>query len=105
MQGYPKTLNTKEDFMYVKEHFPKSAWQQDFQDLLDTRYEWYDVEVVESPESGITDDTHRVIPLEHEDSEGNKTTTYMQQEYRFNENCRMLRLGFTADELETALAE
>lgn len=103
MIGYPKTLSTKEDYLYVKENFERSQWERDFQNLLDTRNEWFDVEEVESLEAGVTDETHRVIVLEEESDDGAKQI-FMQQELRFSENCPMVRLGFTEEEVRAALA-
>ena len=37
MKGYPKNLNTKFDYLYVKENFKRELWEKDFQNLLDTR--------------------------------------------------------------------
>ena len=41
MKGYPKNLNTKFDYLYVKENFKKDLWEKDFQNLLDTRMDWF----------------------------------------------------------------
>ena len=105
MIGYPKILNTKEDYLYVQKHFGKSKWKKDFQDLLDTMRDWFDVGEVESVEAGQTDETHRVIPIEHENADGEKTVTFMQQEFRINENCRLYQLGFTEDEVKDLLED
>ena len=100
MQGYPKHLNTKADYYYVKEHFPKEMWAKDWQALLDSRKNWFFVEDLPNKESGIEDATHKVV--ESDDMEGN--ITYSQYELKDDENATLYRLGFTVEEVEAALA-
>ena len=40
MNGYPSHLNTREDYDYVVANFPKELYVQDFQNLLDARYDF-----------------------------------------------------------------
>lgn len=98
MNGYPKTLNSREDYEYVRTNFPKSEWEQDYQDLLNTVYEWYNMGEVEG--EGITDETHRVEEEQREDSE---TVICTQWEYRKNPDAKIFRLGFTEDEVKEIL--
>lgn len=101
MVGYPKTLNTKEDYLYVRDNFPKSEWEQDFQNLLDTRYDWfYDSELAEGDE-GVTDDTHRVVEMR----EGDESVKRAQYVLKENPTCRMNQLGFTEDEIKKILED
>ncbi len=95
MVGYPKTLSTKEDYLYVKDNFPYTFWKKDFQSLLDTVNEWYNLGEIEK-DKGVTDNTHKVV----EDTENNK---YYQYELKENKDCKLNRLGFTADEVNTIL--
>lgn len=95
MVGYPKTLNTKDDYEFVKNNFPKDMWKDDFQDLLDTRYDWFNEGEVSG--EGVSDDTHKIV----EDTEANKKYQYV---YKENMNCLMYQLGYTADEVESILA-
>ena len=41
MVGYPKYLNTKDDYEFVRKNFPKDMWQSAFESLLDTRRDWF----------------------------------------------------------------
>lgn len=102
MIGYPKHLNTKYDYEYVKENFPKSNWESDFQALLDSQYEWFFVKYLTENEEGISDDTHKVV--EEEKTEENSEVKRMQYEYRHNPDCLLCRLGFTEEEVKAALA-
>lgn len=96
MVGYPKSLNTKEDYEFVRKNFPKENWRKDFQDLLDTRMDWFNVGALEKGESGVVDDSHRIVADE-------QTGEKYQYEYKENPNCRMKALGYTADEVEKIL--
>ena len=50
MKGYPKNLKTKFDYLYVKENFKRELWEKDFQNLLDTRMDWFFVKNLDSQE-------------------------------------------------------
>ena len=92
MKGLPKYLNTKEDYLYVKDNFDKSYWEPYFQNLLDTRYDWFSI----SEDEYIEDDNHKKVVDEQEGR-----IDYF--EYRENENALIYRLGFTVEEVEDIL--
>lgn len=92
MKGLPKYLNTKEDYLYVKDNFDKSYWEPYFQNLLDTRYDWFAI----SEDEYIEDDNHKKVVDEQEGR-----IDYF--EYRENENALIYRLGFTVEEVEDIL--
>lgn len=102
MKGFPKYLNTKADYEYIKENFPKEQWQPHWQSLLDERKNWFPTGQVESEEAGITDDTHKVV--KYEDMDGG-TATYTQMELQDDPHCTLFQLGFTVEEVEAALAD
>ena len=97
MVGYPKFLNTKEDYEFVRANFPKEQWESDFKALLDERYEWFNLGEIEG--EGVTDDTHKVV----EDKRDDETVVRYQYEYKENENARIYRLGYTVEEVENIL--
>ncbi len=94
MKGYPKRLNSKADYEYVRENFPKEMWEKSFQSLLDTRCGWFNIG--EAAGDGVTDDTHKVVP---DDETGKK----YQLEWKENPDCLMNRLGYTKEEVEKIL--
>ena len=98
MVGYPKFLNTKEDYEFVRANFPKEQWESDFKALLNERYEWFNLGEIEG--EGVTDDTHKVV----EDKRDDETVVRYQYEYKENENARIYRLGYTVEEVEAILA-
>lgn len=100
MQGFPKTLNSKEDYLYIKENFDKSLWLPEFQNLLDSYKDWFFVSNLDSEDEGTTDDTHKVVVSENED-----TTTYAQYELQENPTAKIFRLGFTVDEVTAIVNE
>jgi hypothetical protein len=94
MIGDAKYLNTKFDYEYVKEN--QDNWKDYYQTLYDSRLIWDNIELVGE---GTTDDTHRLI--QSMDEEENPIT--IQQELKLDVNCKLLRLGFTVEEVEAAL--
>lgn len=96
MVGFPAVLNTKADYEYVRENFPVEKWKPAYQDLLNTMREWYNMGVI--LENGVTDDTHRVVIAEQ------KNTKY-QYEKRINGNCKLLRIGYTEEEVKAIIAK
>lgn len=100
MVGFPKWLNTKEDYLYVREHFSREQWEPVFQALLDARMAWLNVGQLNSEAEGITDDTHKVVVVGGEDG---MPVQYYQYEYKEDPNCRLFRLGFTVEEVQQLL--
>lgn len=92
MRGYPKHLNSKQDYLNCLGIFPEET-KKDLQRLLNDRFVWTDTEVLEDA-TGITDDTHRVIDTED---------VRIQQELREDEHAEIYRLGFTVEEVEELL--
>ena len=98
MQGFPKHLNSKFDFEYVRQNFPKEKWQPLFEELLAGQKVWLCVS--ELAGEGITDDTHKIV----ESADTNGTIKKYQYEYVNDANCLMLRLGYTEQEIINILA-
>ena len=94
MNGPARYLNSKIDYLYVKEH--QSDWKEYWQELYYSRMIWnnYPIEG-----EGITDDTHRVI--QSQDMEGNPIS--IQQVLEVDINAKLFRLGFTEAEVEAEL--
>ncbi len=96
MVGYPKNLNTRDDYEFVRANFSKEDFRQDFQNLLDTMGDWFNVGKLSSGEQGKTDKTHKVVKDESGDS--------YQYEFKVNPNCRMFQLGYTEEYVKKILA-
>ena len=104
MRGFPKALNTKDDYLYIKENFDKELWQPEYQNLLDTLSDWFFVRVLDTDEEAPEGDNYKVI--ENEQGEGEeKTTARSLYEYKENEHAKLFELGFTVDEVKKVLAE
>lgn len=99
MVGYPKHLNTKEDYYFVKDTFPKEQWSKDWQALLDSVNDWFFVKELEQGEIGVSDDTHKIVIDDKDDAVKN-----YQYEYKANDKCKLFALGMTIAEVEQALA-
>ena len=89
MRGLPKNLNTKEDYIYLKDNYSKEHWLQAFQNLLDTRYSWFAID----EKDYIEDDKHKKVYNEQED-------TYEYFVYKLNKNAKLYQLGFTVKEVQ-----
>ena len=101
MKGFPKNLNTKEDYLYIKEHFERNLWVPEFQKLLDTTSDWFFVKNLDTAEDGITDDTHKVVETEISSDE---PTVISQYEFRENPDAKLYKLGFTVEEVQQLIA-
>lgn len=93
MRDYPKHLNTKADYLYVMENFPKEKWEADFKNLLVGLKDWFNLGKIEDDSDGITDATHKV---EVDEQTGDK----YQFELKDNPNCLLNRIGFTESEVK-----
>ena len=101
MKGLPKTLNSKQDYLYLKENTSKEYYVPFFQELLDSRFGWYFVENLPTGKEGINDDTHKVVV--NEGMGENEETIYAQYELKENENAKIFRIGFTVEEVENII--
>ena len=102
MRGYPKHLNTKADYEYVRRNFNRSFWEKDFANLLKTTHEWCKTGVLSPEDTGIEDETHDVI--KEYDSNGAETGVSYQRELKLNPKAKIFQLGYTIEEVENILA-
>lgn len=100
MIGLPKHLNSKVDYLYVKDNFPRKEWAEKFQNLLDERMQWFNIGKLDKKEDGITDDTHKIIENQEQ---GEQLAEYYQYELKEDQNCQLYKLGFTVKEVESIL--
>lgn len=100
MVGFPKHCNTKEDYLYVQEHFPREQWEPVFQALLDERLAWLNTGKLKSVD-GVTNKTHKVVTVGGE--EDGTPLQHYQYEFKEDENCKLFRVGFTVEEVQLLL--
>ena len=79
MKGFPKHLNSKQDYFYIREKFPSSMWKPAWQALLDGEKNWFCTGKLESKEDGVKNRTHKVVEVTNHDGE----TEYYQYEQQF----------------------
>lgn len=104
MRGIPKHLNTKFDYEFIRDQ-NIGGWQKRWQDLQDGYMAWISTGVLADGESGVEDETHKVDTQEQKELDSDVVTiTRHQLEYKVNPSCKLLRIGFTIEEVETALA-
>lgn len=101
MKGFPKHLNTKADYEYIRRAFPESQWEPCWQALLDSAYDWFTVFELESKEIGEEVEGKARVLTETDDATGKER--YFQSYMQMNPNCRLLKLGFTEDEVKKVL--
>lgn len=94
MRGLPKNLNTKEDYIYLKDNYDKEYWLPAFQNLLDTRYSWFAID----EKDYVEDDKHKKVHNEQEDID-----EYFV--YKLNKNAKLYQLGFTVKEVQAICRE
>lgn len=99
MRGFPKFLNSKEDYLYIKSEFSESEWKPEFQKLLDTTHGWFFDHYVEDGETIVETDKLKVIEPQEIDQDQRKSV-YV---YKLNPDCKLLKLGFTIEECENYL--
>ena len=95
MQGFPKHLNNRNDYEYVRANFPTEQWMPAWRWLLETRFVWRDTKELSATAKGKANAVNRVFAV------GGKR---MQQELVEDEMALIFRLGFTVAEVEGALA-
>lgn len=95
MRGIPKVLKTKEDYLYLKENFPKEVWSPAFKALLEPCEEWFNKGEIMA-DKGVTDDTHKVETWEDK--------TY-QYELVVSENPKRVALNWSVSDIENFLKD
>lgn len=106
MIGFPKYLSTKRDYINILNDFSdtySNEVKNAFQILYDSKTREFILTELEHPETGLTDDTHRVISSIDSDS-GINITKYYQLETRLDPNCKLFKIGFTLEEVEHILS-
>lgn len=99
MKGFPKKLNSKEDYYYIKEHFEESQWRPKWEALLSWRTNWYASKVLSADAKGRTDSKHYIETYINED----ETETRVQYELRDDMSSDFFRFHFTEEEVTDAL--
>lgn len=98
MHGFPKTLNSKEDYEYIKTNYPESSWKPLFQNLLNTVQDWFYVRKLEDSEE-IPEGNYKTVDADQND-EDQRRSLY---ELKDNPTAKLFRLGYTKSEIEAYL--
>jgi len=104
MKGYPRHLNTRADYDFVRQNFEKSLWLPDYEALLNSYQEWFFVKHLDAESEGINDATHKVITVTPIDNDGTPTS-YDQYELRTNPQARIFELGFSVEEVQQIIKD
>ncbi len=103
MKGNPKHLNSRADYLYIKENCEPEFWKPLWQNMLDMRFYWAPTDVFNKEEKCVTDSIHRYEKIEPSSPE--EAVRYQQYELLENPHCDMIKFGFTEEEIKKALAE
>lgn len=103
MVGVPKTLNSRYDYIYLKENFPEDIWMPAWKAMWESRKHWMPTGVVENKEDGIEDETHRLVEQSGDMLGGDGKVTWQQEEYVDDPYSPFFWYGFTEEEVKEAL--
>lgn len=107
MVGFPKVLNSKEDYYYIKDNFDKSLWLPAWKCLINESKDWFFDKYLASEDEATNDDIHKHF-LTQSNNDGNTVDAsmkYTQMVYRTNETAKIFRLGFTEEEVNKVIEE
>ena len=97
MNGFPRTINNKNDIANLMGEFEVET-KAYLQNILDNKDQWLMTSKLEADDAGITDDTHKVEELT---DENNVVTERYQYEFMEDPNGELYRLGYAnAGEVE-----
>ena len=96
MRGNAKYLNSIADYEYVRQN--QSNWKEYYQELYDSRLTWFPSKLVGC---GIEDETHKISKSQTETMK----PTIIQLELRVSLTCKLLRIGYTVEQIEKILSE
>lgn len=101
MKGFPASLNTKEDYEYIRDKFPTGEWKPAYQALLDTASDWFFVKNLEEGEEAPAGDNYKVVKGQ---TTGEETQPDALYEFRESPTAKVFQIGFTIEEVKEALA-
>lgn len=101
MKRMPRHLNTKADYLYVRQNFPAAQWLPRWQELLDDRWMWQRLHNLAPSDPGIEDLTHGAQTETDEFGKERRYQTVLVED----PNARIFTLGFTVDEVTSAIEE
>ena len=108
MRGFPKNLNTKEDYEYILANFVDTADNKakviaEFEALTDSVKGWFFDKNLPNKDAGINDELHKVV--ENTDmGDKDAAPTYAQYVLRDNQKAKIFDLGYTVNEVKAIIA-
>ncbi len=101
MNGFPKTINNKQDITNLMAEYTTEA-KAYLQTVLDNKDQWLMTSKLEADDAGTTDTTHKVEELT---DENDVVTERYQYEFMEDINGELYRLGYAnAGEVEALVA-
>ena len=104
MKGFPKVFSTKQDYYNVRDTYPEQTKAQ-LKRIMDGRFIWKNIGELAEGETGLVDDTHKVIETSGDMMSENKDkTVFVQMILTEDENCEFYRQGWNIEEAINFLA-
>ena len=101
MNGFPRTINNKNDITNLMGEFEVET-KAYLQNILDNKDQWLMTSKLEDSDAGTTDDNHKVEELTDDDD---VVTERYQYEFMEDSNGELYRLGYAnAGEVEALVA-
>ena len=101
MIGFPKYINSMGDVQNLKDMYPAEL-KAHLQSIYDGKDGWIATAKLEGTDTGVTDDTHKVVEVK--DTDGTVTEQY-QYEFKEDANCFLFKLGFATSAEYLALID
>jgi hypothetical protein len=97
MRGFPKYLNTKADYDYVKTHFPPEKRERNFFGMLiEDSKKFFEVRILAEGEKITPTATQKVV---EEVEAGTNRKIQILLELQPDPNCKMARLGIKESDI------
>jgi hypothetical protein len=106
MKKMPKHLNSKEDYLNIK-NLNLHGWQDEWQRLLDKRFIWVIDKELQSIEDGTTNSFYKVISSTVREMVGESVElneTIHQMVLQEDNNAKIFKIGFTVQEVEDGIS-
>lgn len=94
---YPRILATKSDYEFVRQNFPRNLWEKDFNNLLETQYNWFFERVLEEDEIIEQNFVQKIFT----DPQTGIKSLYL---WKQDSHCKLLELGYTVEEVINILS-
>lgn len=99
-------MNSKEDYLYIKDHFSKEQWLPAWKKLLEESKDWFFDKYLSTEDEATKDEYHKINKNESmQGEEVDASKAYTQMVYKTNPTAQLFRIGFTEEEVKSTIKE